>query len=144
EKPPVDPRLNQSFTEATRADAPPSASRPPDTTATGKSVGKLYTDVVRLWKEVPFATPEGKRGEDSAAVETELGTIELALVSDRAPNHVRNFVALARAGYYDGLSFDRLRHVVSDAPEYKGRVLDLIEAGDPLGTNVAAGADRPE
>jgi peptidyl-prolyl cis-trans isomerase B (cyclophilin B) len=62
----------------------------------------------------------------------------MALLSDAAPNHVRNFVALARAGYYDGLSFDHVRHDVSDAPEYKGRVLDLIEAGDPLG------ADDPE
>jgi peptidyl-prolyl cis-trans isomerase B (cyclophilin B) len=142
--PPVDPRLNQNFTEATRADVPPSANRPPDTTVTGKSVGKLYTDVVRLWKEIPFLTPEGKRVEYSATIETEVGTIEMALLSDRAPNHVRNFVALARAGYYDGLSFDRLRHVASDAPEYKGRVLDLIEAGDPLGTNVTPGSDRPD
>ena len=141
---PVDARLNQSFTEATRADTPPTAPRPPDTTVTGKSVGKLYTDVVRLWKEIPFVTPEGKRVEYSATIETELGTIEMALLSDRAPNHVRNFVALARAGYYDGLSFDRLRHVASDAPEYKGRVLDLIEAGDPLGTNVTPGSDRPD
>ena len=62
----------------------------------------------------------------------------MALLSDLAPNHVRNFVALARAGYYDGLSFDHLRHDVSDAPESKGQVLDLVEAGDPLG------ADDPE
>ncbi len=131
--PPIDPRLAQTFAEATRKDPPPSAPRPPDTTVTDKSVGKLYTEVIRLWPEIPFVTVEGKRVEYSATLETDLGTIEMALLSDVAPNHVRNFVALARAGYYDGLSFDHIRHDVSDAPEYKGQVLDLIEAGDPLG-----------
>jgi peptidyl-prolyl cis-trans isomerase B (cyclophilin B) len=139
-KPPVaiDARLTRSFADATRADPPAEAPRPPDTTVTNKSVGKLYTDVVRLWTEVPFVTPEGKRVEYSAVIETDAGTIEMALLSDTAPNHVRNFVALARAGYYDGLSFDHVRHEASDLPEFKGRVLDTIEAGDPLG------ADDPE
>jgi peptidyl-prolyl cis-trans isomerase B (cyclophilin B) len=133
-----DPRLNQTFAEATRPDPPASAPRPPDMTATNKSVGKIYTDVVKLWKDIPFQTEAGKRVEYSATLETDLGPIELALLSDAAPNHVRNFVALARSGFYDGLSFDHLRHDVSDAPDTKGRVLDLIEAGDPLG------ADDPE
>jgi cyclophilin family peptidyl-prolyl cis-trans isomerase len=130
---PVDPRLAQSFADATRPDPPPSAPRPPDTTLTNKSVGKLYTDVVKLWKEVPFVTPEGKRVEYSATLETDLGTVEMALLGDAAPNHVRNFVALARAGYYDGLQFDHIRHDVSDVEEFKGQALDLVEAGGPLG-----------
>ncbi len=134
----IDPRFTRSFADATRADPPAEAPRPPDTTATSKSVGKLYTEVVRLWKEVPLVTPEGKRVEYSAVIETDLGPIEMALLSEAAPNHVRNFVALARAGYYDGLSFDHIRHDVSDAPGYQGKVLDLVEAGDPLG------ADDPE
>src|SRR5262249_21066369 len=133
-----DPRLNQTFAEATRPDPPPSAPRPPDMTATNKSVGKLYTDVVKLWKDIPFQTEAGKRIAYSATLETDLGPIELALLSAAAPTHVRNCVALARAGFYDGLSFAHLRHDVSDAPETKGRVLDLVEAGDPLG------ADDPE
>jgi peptidyl-prolyl cis-trans isomerase B (cyclophilin B) len=131
----IDPRLNQSFKDATRADPPAEAPRPPDTTATNKSVGKLYTDVARLWTEIPFVTAEGKRVEYSATLETDLGTIEMALLPDAAPNHVRNFVALARAGYFDGLSFDRIRHEVSEAPDSKGRALDLVEAGDPLGAD---------
>jgi peptidyl-prolyl cis-trans isomerase B (cyclophilin B) len=136
-KPPsaAEARLSQPFAEATRPDPPAEAPRPPDTTVTNKSVGKIYTDVVRLWKEIPFVTADGKRVEYSATLETDLGPIELALLSDVAPNHVRNFVALARVGFYDGLPFDHLRHDVSDAPETKGRFLDLIEAGDPLGAN---------
>jgi peptidyl-prolyl cis-trans isomerase B (cyclophilin B) len=135
---PIDPRLVQTFADATRSDPPVAAPRPPDLTVTNKSVGKLYTDVVRLWKEIAFVSPDGKPVEYSATLETDLGPIEMALLSDLAPNHVRNFVALARAGYYDGLSFDHIRHDVSDAPEFKGQALDLVEAGDPLG------ADDPE
>jgi peptidyl-prolyl cis-trans isomerase B (cyclophilin B) len=132
--PPIDPRFTQTFAEATRKDPPPAAPRPPDMTVTEKSVGKLYTEVVRLWPEIAFVTTQGKRVEYSATLETDLGTIEMALLSDAAPNHVRNFVALARAGYYDGLSFDHVRHEVSDAPEFKGQALDLIEGGAPLGS----------
>jgi peptidyl-prolyl cis-trans isomerase B (cyclophilin B) len=130
---PIDPRLNQSFADATRQDPPPSAPRPPDTTLTKRSVGKLYTEVLRLWKEIPFATADGKRIDYSATLETDLGPIEMALLSDAAPNHVRNFVALARAGYYDGLQFDHIIHATSDIEEFKGQVLDTVEAGGPLG-----------
>src|SRR5262249_46369395 len=129
----VDPRFTQTFAEATRQDPPPEAPRPPDTTLTNKSVGKLYTDVVKLWKDIPFMTPEGRPAEYSATLETALGNIDMALLSDAAPNHVRNFVALARAGYYDGLQFDHVRHEVSDVEEFKGQALDLVEGGGPLG-----------
>jgi cyclophilin family peptidyl-prolyl cis-trans isomerase len=147
--PPLDPRLTQSFTEATRADPPVSAPRPPDVTVTNKSVGKLYTDVVRLWKDIPFVTADGKkRVEYSASLETDAGTIEMALLSEAAPNHVRNFVALARVGYYDGLSFDRIYHEVSDVD--RDVQLDMIEGGGPLGAADVEGHDsigywlRPE
>jgi peptidyl-prolyl cis-trans isomerase B (cyclophilin B) len=131
-KPPaLDPRLTQSFEDATRKDPPADWPRPPDLTATGKSVGKLYTDVVRLWKEVPFANAAGKPIAYAASVETDQGVIEIALRPEVAPNHVRNFVALARAGYYDGLAFERIVHQESDVE--KGVQLDLIEGGGPLG-----------
>ena len=44
-------------------------------------------------------------------------------------------LALARAGYYDALSFDHVRHDVSDDEKFKGEVLDLIEGGGPLGAD---------
>src|SRR5437588_5569190 len=43
---PADPRFRQSFAEATRRDPPADWQRPPDATITGKSVGKLYTEVI--------------------------------------------------------------------------------------------------
>ncbi len=41
-------------------------------------------------------------------LETSLGNIALEFFPDRAPNHVRNFLRLAQAGFYDGTSFHRV------------------------------------
>ena len=57
-----------------------------------------------------------------ATIETDKGTIEIALDPSRAPKSVNNFVFLAREGFYDGLSFHR---VVDDF---------VIQAGCPQGT----------
>jgi len=129
---PTDPRLQQSFAEATRPEPPEDWQRPPDLTLTGKSVGKLYTEVVRLWDSIRFTTKTGKPITYTAVLDTELGTIEIALRQDLAPNHVRNFVALARVGYYDGLVFERTVHAKSEEqPEVE---VEVLEGGCPLGT----------
>lgn len=127
----IDPRFTQSFADATRKDPPADWPRLAETTANGKSVGKLYTDVVKLWKEVRLVGTDGKPIAYRATLDTELGPIEITLRPDVAPNHVRNFIALARAGYYDGLVFERIIHQVSEVE--KGTTLDLIEGGGPLG-----------
>ena len=125
----LDPRLQQPFAEAVSTEPPDDWQRPPDTTMTGKSVGKLFTEVTRFWDDIKFVSPNGKTLAYSATLETELGPIEIALRHDWAPNHVRNFVALARAGYYDGLVFERTIH-----EEGGNGNLELIEGGCPLGT----------
>jgi peptidyl-prolyl cis-trans isomerase B (cyclophilin B) len=86
---------------------------------------------------VRFVAPNGHRIDYTAVVETDFGPIEIALRPDRAPNHVRNFLALARAGYYDGLHFDRIIHEVS--PDGTGEPFDAVEGGCPLGTGEAEG-----
>ena len=43
-----------------------------------------------------------------AVLETGLGNIAVEFFPDRAPNHVRNFLRLAQAGFYDGTSFHRV------------------------------------
>jgi peptidyl-prolyl cis-trans isomerase B (cyclophilin B) len=131
--PPQDER-HLPFAKATRpADNPPEgADRPPDQTVSGKSVYKLYQEVLRTWDAIRFTAPSGKRIDYTATVETDKGVIVIALRPDVAPNHVRNFVALARAGYYDGLRFDRIVH--EDSEDQPGAGLDEIEGGCPLGT----------
>ncbi len=124
-------RLHQSFAQATRQN-PPADQRPPDTTMSGKSTGKLYREVIRLWDTIEFMKFDGTRLHYSATIETELGKITLDLDSERAPNHVRNFIALSRAGYYDGLTFDTIHHEEVNL-DTKSQY-EEIEAGCPLGT----------
>jgi cyclophilin family peptidyl-prolyl cis-trans isomerase len=124
------PKLRQTFAEATRAEPPAEGQRPPDTTMAGQSVGKLYTEVVRLWDTVQLVGDGGKQLTYTARLDTELGPITIALRPELAPNHVRNFVALARAGYYNGLVFERtVREKSEGQPD-----LELLEAGCPVGT----------
>ena len=43
-----------------------------------------------------------------AVLDTSMGEITLSFTPDKAPNHVRNFLRLAQAGVYDGMSFHRV------------------------------------
>jgi len=133
---PVGDRLHQPFTEAVFLEPPEGQLRPPDQTKTGKNVAKLYETIAGrdgvggLWDKVKFATPAGKRITYVAAIKTDLGNIRIEFLPDIAPNHVRNFVALAMAGYYDGLEFDR---TVKEELGDKATFIEYIEAGCPLG-----------
>lgn len=57
-----------------------------------------------------------------AQIKTNMGDIEIELFADKTPKTVRNFVLLAKAGYYNGIIFHR--------------VIDrfMIQGGDPTGT----------
>ena len=55
-------------------------------------------------------------------IETDRGAITMELDPRLAPNTVNHFVALARDGFYDGLTFHRV------VPEF------VIQGGDPEGT----------
>ncbi len=52
---------------------------------------------------------------------TDFGTINIEFLYDVAPNHVRNFVELAREGFYDNLTFHR---VIPGG---------IVQGGDPKG-----------
>jgi peptidyl-prolyl cis-trans isomerase B (cyclophilin B) len=54
-----------------------------------------------------------------AVIETKHGEIELKFFSDKAPNHVKNFIKLAKDGFYDGTLFHRV------IPGF------MIQGGDP-------------
>ena len=58
----------------------------------------------------------------TATIETSMGTIELELYPDDAPETVANFERLAGDGFYDGLIFHRV------IPDF------MIQAGCPEGT----------
>ena len=73
-----------------------------------------------------MAKPPEKEIDDSAiyraTITTDRGPIVMDLDPQLAPNTVNNFVALARQGYYDGLTFHRV------VPEF------VIQGGCPEGT----------
>src|SRR4051794_26320504 len=58
----------------------------------------------------------------NATMLTNHGSIELELFDDDAPKTVKNFVKLARDGFYDGVIFHRV------IPDF------MIQGGDPTGT----------
>lgn len=57
-----------------------------------------------------------------ATIQTNLGDIKIQLFPAQAPKAVKNFVALANQGYYDGIIFHRV------IPDF------MIQGGDPTGT----------
>ena len=67
----------------------------------------------------------GKGGEleniktTKAVIETKYGNIEIKFFPDVAPNHVKNFVKLAKEGFYNGTIFHRV------IPGF------MIQGGDP-------------
>lgn len=57
----------------------------------------------------PFSTePAEELARYRVRLETSMGDITLSFTPDKAPNHVRNFLRLAQAGVYDGMSFHRV------------------------------------
>jgi cyclophilin family peptidyl-prolyl cis-trans isomerase/HEAT repeat protein len=62
------------------------------------------------------------KGNPTATIETEKGTITIELRYDKAPRTVYNFVKLARQGFYDHVVFHRV------VPNF------VIQTGDPEGT----------
>ena len=71
-------------------------------------------------KEKNFTPEEIKKMADTTGViETKFGNIELKFFPDVAPNHVKNFIDLAKKGFYDGTTFHRV------IPGF------MIQGGDP-------------
>lgn len=65
-----------------------------------------------------------------AVIETRFGEIELEFLNDKAPGHVKNFLDLARKGFYDGSTFHRV------IPGF------MIQGGDPNTKDKNASRDR--
>lgn len=64
-----------------------------------------------------------KMADTRAVIETKFGNIELKFFPEVAPNHVNNFIELAKKGFYDGTIFHRV------IPGF------MIQGGDPNSRN---------
>lgn len=71
-----------------------------------------------------FSSQEIKKmSTTKALIETKFGTITLKFFPDVAPGHVKNFIDLAKKGFYDGTTFHRV------IPGF------MIQGGDPNSKN---------
>ncbi len=71
-----------------------------------------------------FSSEEVKKMSDQQAIiHTKLGDITLKFFPDVAPNHVNNFIELAKKGFYNGTIFHRV------VPKF------VIQGGDPNSKN---------
>lgn len=81
-------------------------------------------DEVMEWEiptSFPGVLPDGEIQGKQIRISTAKGDIVFELYPDEAPKAVSNMVALARSGYYDGLTFHRV------VPGF------VIQGGDPKG-----------
>lgn len=100
----------------------------------------MFTGLVSCGKKP--ADDNGEKQSDNAGTEDgehdyyhveitikDYGTIKVELDATAAPITVENFVKLANAGFYDGLTFHRV---------FKGF---MIQGGDPLGTGLGGSGE---
>lgn len=82
----------------------------------------LVSMIVAFTATAAFAADKpaaAKKADETATIETSMGTIKIRFFPDKAPGHVENFKKLARAGFYDGTTFHRV------IPGF------MIQGGDP-------------
>ena len=127
-------RFNEPFTRATTDEVGPDQRLPPDRSVAGRSTAEIRETVERLWPTIQIADTAGKPLPWTVTLDTELGPVEIALRPDLAPNHVRNLIALTKAGYYDGLRFDRIVHQLAETPDGMRSEVRLVRLGCPTGT----------
>jgi cyclophilin family peptidyl-prolyl cis-trans isomerase len=130
---PVD-KYDQPFAKATTDEVGPDQLPPVERTIAGKSAAKLRDEVELIWPSIKLIGVDQRPLAWVVTIETDVGTIEVALRSDLAPNHVRNLISLVKAGYYDGLRFDRIVHQQTETPEGARSEIRLVSFGCPAGT----------
>src|SRR4030042_2415172 len=85
------------------------------------SMSQSFSQEVRYKK---FSSEEVKKmSEQQAIIHTKLGDITLKFFPEVAPNHVNNFIDLAKKGFYNGTIFHRV------VPKF------VIQGGDPNSKN---------
>ena len=116
--------------------ADPGAATPPPAAEAASTAGAASPPAAdgdgRAYAAPPAMTIDPARSYE-AVIRTERGEVRIALLPEAAPGYVNNFVFLARAGFYDGITFHRV------VPGF------VAQAGDPTGTGAgSAGYDLAE
>lgn len=110
-----------SQNEATNANADTSGSgTEAETEMTEEKLDEILP-IIDSVDELPQFSPL-KEGEQLVTLKTNYGDITIRFFPEYAPNAVENFVTLAESGYYNGITFHRVKNDF------------MIQAGDPTGT----------
>lgn len=104
-------------------DTRPAAREADGDSINGKSIASMRDKVKELWPTILFEKG-GKKIEYVATLDTDDGVLEVEFFPDKAPIHARSFIALTKAGYFDGLLFHRA------IPGF------MIQGGCPLGNGM--------
>lgn len=79
----------------------------------------LATVILLVTAGVGLAADKAPAKGPQAIINTKFGEIEIEFFPDKAPNHVANFIKLAKSGFYNGTIFHRV------IPGF------MIQGGDP-------------
>jgi peptidyl-prolyl cis-trans isomerase B (cyclophilin B) len=80
----------------------------------------LLISTIWLTGAAPLHAADSAAGKaPKAVIKTKFGDMEIVFFPDKAPNHVQNFIKLAKSGYYNGTVFHRV------IPGF------MIQGGDP-------------
>ena len=123
-------RYDQPFEQAVSPDPGEDQLPPPVMTVAGKNTALRREAVEREWPTIKLS----ETAAWTVILETDLGPIEIKLRPALAPNHCRNLIALTRAGYYDGLRFDRVVRHDAESPDGQRSRVELVRLGCPAGT----------
>ena len=99
------------------------ASPSPSAVAVHSPTTTINQALVHAPAATPLASPPASPGGDGtmATIQTDLGNITIQIYNQSAPVASENFINLANAGYYNGLTFHRV------VPNF------VIQGGDPAG-----------
>lgn len=131
---PAPKNFDEPFATAAIDEVGPDQQPPVERTIAGKSTAQIRESVESLWPTIKLVDRDQKPLPWIANLDTDAGSIEIALRPDLAPNHVRNFIALIKSGYYDGLRFDRLVHQEAETPDGVKSEIRMVRFGCPAGT----------
>jgi cyclophilin family peptidyl-prolyl cis-trans isomerase len=99
----------------------PAPTTQPDVTTEEPKDSTNPTAMYEVPKKFPGILPDAELKGKNVRISTSKGDIVLEVLADEAPKAASNMVALARSGFYDGLSFHRV------VPGF------VVQGGDPTG-----------
>ncbi len=111
-------QAKQEQTQATTTESSTTAATATATTATATTAAETAAAPAPA-STAPKEKPMSDDKDKVAELHTSAGEIDIRFFPDVAPNHVRNFIDLARQGFYNGTKFHRV------IPGF------MIQGGDP-------------